>query len=58
MMFAQIHFRHPDFADDDVVVSTGLPLSDWLRAFNVKPVEREVHPHFEAGSAGDRGRHR
>ena len=32
MMVAQIHFRHPDFADDDVVVSTGLPLSDWLRA--------------------------
>ena len=39
MMFARIHFRHPDFADDDVVVSTGLPLSDWLRAFNVKPVD-------------------
>ena len=38
-MFARIHFRHPDFADDDVFVSTGLPLSDWLRAFNVKPVD-------------------
>jgi RNA polymerase sigma factor (sigma-70 family) len=39
MMVAQIRFRHPDFADDDVIVSTGLPLSDWLRAFNVKPVD-------------------
>ncbi len=39
MMVAQIRFRHPDFADDDVVVLTGLPLSDWLRAFNVKPVD-------------------
>jgi RNA polymerase sigma factor (sigma-70 family) len=39
MMVAQIRFRHPDFADDDVVVSTGLPLSDWLRAFSVKPVD-------------------
>jgi len=39
MMFAQIYFRHPDFADDDVFMSTGLPLSDWLRAFNVKPVD-------------------
>jgi protocatechuate 3,4-dioxygenase beta subunit len=39
MMVARIHFRHPDFADDDVHVSTGLPLSDWLRAFNVKPVD-------------------
>jgi hypothetical protein len=38
LMFARIHFRHPDFADDDVFVSTGLPLSDWLRAFDVKPV--------------------
>ena len=38
-MFARLHFRHPDFADDDVFVSTGLPLSDWLRAFNVKPVD-------------------
>jgi hypothetical protein len=38
-MFARIHFRHPDFADDDVLVSTGLPLSDSLRAFNIKPVD-------------------
>ncbi len=37
--FARIHFRHPDFADDDVVVSTGLPLSDSLRQFNIKPVD-------------------
>jgi hypothetical protein len=37
-MFARLCFRHPEFADDDVVVSSGLPLSDWLRAFDVKPV--------------------
>ena len=37
-VFASLHFRHPDFADDDVIVSTGVPVSDWLRAFNVKPV--------------------
>ena len=37
-MFARIHFRHPDFVDDDVLVSTKLPLSDSLRAPNVKPV--------------------
>jgi RNA polymerase sigma factor (sigma-70 family) len=36
---AQLHFRHPDWADDDLIVSTGLPLNDWLRAFNVKPVD-------------------
>ncbi len=36
---ARLHFRHPDFADDSLFVSTGLPLSDWLRAFNVKPVD-------------------
>ena len=33
------NFRHPDFADDDLFVSTGLPLPDWLDAFNVKPVD-------------------
>ena len=36
-MLAHLHFRHPDFADDDLFVSTGLPVSDWLR--EVKPVE-------------------
>jgi RNA polymerase sigma factor (sigma-70 family) len=36
-MLAHLHFRHPDFADDDLFVSTGLPESDWLR--EVKPVE-------------------
>jgi len=37
-MFARIHFRHSDFADDSVLVSTGAPFSDSPRAFNVKPV--------------------
>ena len=36
-MLAHLHFRHPDFADDDLFVSTGLPVSDWFR--EVKPVE-------------------
>ena len=36
-MLAHLHFRHPDFADDGLFVSTGLPDSDWLR--EVKPVE-------------------
>ncbi len=36
-MLAHLRFRHPDFADDALFVSTGLPLSDWLR--EVKPVE-------------------
>jgi RNA polymerase sigma factor (sigma-70 family) len=36
-MLAHLHFRHPDFADDDLFVSTGLPVSDWLREVN--PVE-------------------
>lgn len=38
-MFARLHFRHADFADEDLFVSTGLPPTDWIRAFNVKPVE-------------------
>jgi hypothetical protein len=37
--FARIHFRHPNFADDDVLVSTGLPLPDSLRQFNIKPFD-------------------
>jgi RNA polymerase sigma factor (sigma-70 family) len=36
---ARLQFRHPDFADDDLFVSTGLPLPDWLHSFNVKPVD-------------------
>ena len=36
-MLAHLHFRHPDFADDDLFVSTGLPVSDWFR--EAKPVE-------------------
>ncbi len=35
---AHLHFRHSDFADDDIIVSTGLAPTDWLRAFDVKPV--------------------
>ncbi|MEJ7638851.1 MAG: hypothetical protein WKF75_12995 [Singulisphaera sp.] len=38
-MFARLHFRHADFADEDLFVSTGLPPTDWIRAFNIKPVE-------------------
>jgi RNA polymerase sigma factor (sigma-70 family) len=38
-MVAELQFRHPDFADDDIIVSTGLPATDWLRAFEVKPVD-------------------
>ena len=55
---ARLHFRHPDFADDDLFVSTGLPLTDWLRAFNVKPVDAQFHPYARAGAAGDRDCHR
>ncbi len=36
---AQLHFRHSDFADDNLIVSTGLPLTGWLRTFDVKPVD-------------------
>ena len=36
-MLAHLHFLHPDFADDDLFVSTGLPVIDWLR--DVKPVK-------------------
>ena len=39
-MVAHLHFRHSDFADDDLIVSTGLPLTKSLRAlFGVKPVD-------------------
>jgi RNA polymerase sigma factor (sigma-70 family) len=38
-MFAALLFRHPDFADDDLVVSTGLPADDQLREFKVKPAD-------------------
>ena len=38
-VLARLHFRHPDFADDDLIVSTGLPVSESLRASNVKPVD-------------------
>jgi RNA polymerase sigma factor (sigma-70 family) len=37
--FARIHFRHPNFADNDMLVSTGLPLPDSLRQFNIKPFD-------------------
>ncbi len=37
-MVALLHFRHPDFADDSLIVSTGLALSDWMRA-SLKPVD-------------------
>ena len=38
-MFAELQFRHPEFADDEVVVSTGLPVDDQFREFHVKPVD-------------------
>ncbi len=37
-VFAQLKFRHPDYADDEVTVSTGLAITDALRAFDVRPV--------------------
>jgi hypothetical protein len=36
-MLAHLRFRHPDFADDDLFVSTGPPVGDLLS--EVKPVE-------------------
>jgi RNA polymerase sigma factor (sigma-70 family) len=44
---ARLHFRHPDFADDDLFVSTGLPLSAFMRAFNVKPVDERFSHALE-----------
>ncbi len=38
-MFARLHFRDPNFADDNLIVSTGLALTDWLRAFGTQPVD-------------------
>ena len=40
-VYAQIKIRHPDYADDEVTVSTGLGLTDMLRAFDVRPVRPE-----------------
>jgi beta-lactamase regulating signal transducer with metallopeptidase domain len=37
-MFATFQFTHPDYADDEVVVSTGSGLTDLLKAFDVRPV--------------------
>ena len=36
--FASFHFRHPDYADDDVTVSTGPAATEGLRAFDIQPV--------------------
>ena len=57
-MFARLHFRHPDFADDDLLVSTGLPLTDWLREFRRQAGGCPVYPYLGAGAAGDGDRHR
>ncbi len=38
-MFAGLQFRHPDFADDELIVSTGLPVVHQMREFHVKPVD-------------------
>jgi beta-lactamase regulating signal transducer with metallopeptidase domain len=37
-MFAEFHFRHPDYADDEVTVSTAGLLTNMLRAFDIRPV--------------------
>jgi beta-lactamase regulating signal transducer with metallopeptidase domain len=37
-MFATFKFTHSDYADDEVVVSTGSGLTDMLKAFSVRPV--------------------
>ena len=53
-MVAQLHFRHPDFADDSLVVSTGLPFSDWMRS---QAGGSKLYSYARASAAGDRGRH-
>jgi beta-lactamase regulating signal transducer with metallopeptidase domain len=37
--FAELHFRHPDFADDEVTVSTGPAPTAGHRAFDIRPVK-------------------
>jgi RNA polymerase sigma factor (sigma-70 family) len=38
-MVARLYFHHPDFADDDLFVSTGGSVDASAREFNVKPVD-------------------
>jgi RNA polymerase sigma factor (sigma-70 family) len=38
-MVARLHFRHPDFADGALFVSTGGSVDGWEREFKVKPVD-------------------
>jgi beta-lactamase regulating signal transducer with metallopeptidase domain len=38
-IFAKLRFRHPDFADDEVTVSTGLAVTDTLRSFHIEPID-------------------
>jgi RNA polymerase sigma factor (sigma-70 family) len=38
-MSAGLKFRHPDFADDDLLVSTGGPVDGRMRELNLKPVD-------------------
>ena len=54
-MLAHLHFRHPDFADDDLFVSTGLPCQRLVPRSQAR--RAEVHPHLGAGPARDGGRH-
>jgi RNA polymerase sigma factor (sigma-70 family) len=43
-MFAELKFSHPDFADDDLFVSTGGTVDGWARDLNLHPVDaRFVH---------------
>ncbi len=38
-VLAHLSFRHPDFADDELLVSTGGPMDGWRRELNIKPLD-------------------